>query len=244
MIPDQCKAWLVHLFTASGLIAGLLALIAVSDKDWRAAMAWLLVALAIDGIDGTLARAFKVKEVLPSVNGTTIDHVVDFANYAIVPAYFFYMAELAPAGWNLPLAILILLVSALYYGKDGMVSDDYYFVGFPVMWNVVVFYLIFVFPDIFEVLAPQPSALVPVFNASIVVIFSALHFVPVKFAYPSRATRMKIPTIAATVSILVLMPVIVWLYPSTPVWLAWLALINLAYFGVLAVVDTATGTEN
>ncbi len=57
-------------------------------------MAWLLVALLIDGIDGTLARVFKVKEVLPNVSGKTIDTVVDFTNYAVVPAYFFYAAAI------------------------------------------------------------------------------------------------------------------------------------------------------
>ena len=142
---DKTLAWSVHIFTASGLLAGFMAILAINAKDWRAAMGWLIVCQFIDGVDGALARKFRVKEVLPNINGTTIDYVIDFATYAIIPAYFFYSAELVNYAWVLPLAFLILLVSAIYYGKEGMVSDDYYFIGFPVMWNVVVFYLVFIF---------------------------------------------------------------------------------------------------
>ncbi len=223
---EKALAWSVHIFTASGLLAGFMAILAINAKNWRVAMAWLLVALLIDGIDGTLARKFKVAEVLPNISGKTIDNVIDFASYAIIPGYFFYMAELVDPGWNLPLTFLILLVSAIYYGKEGMVSDDYYFIGFPVMWNIVIFYLVFVF------------SLSLWGNAAIIIVFAILHFLPIKFAYPSRATRLRVLTIIFTALILLVMPIIVWLYPNVPGWLEWIAIGNLAYFGGLAVVDT------
>lgn len=189
-------------------------------------MVWLLVALVIDGVDGTLARKFKVKEVLPNFDGKTLDYIIDFFNYAIVPAYFFYQANLVETSWNLPLSFLILIVSAIYYGKEGMVSDDYYFIGFPVMWNIVVFYLVFVF------------SLNEIGNAAIIIFFSILHFVPLKFAYPSRATRLKLTTITVTAIFLIVTPLVVWFYPNVPVWLKWLANACLVYYGILAVVDT------
>ncbi len=223
---DKTLAWSVHLFTASGLLAGFMAVLAIAEKSWRAAMAWLLVALAIDGVDGTLARKFRAKEILPHINGKTIDYVIDFATYSIIPAYFFYAAELVPPSLNLPLAFLILLVSAIYYGKEGMVSDDYYFVGFPVMWNAVVFYLVFIFNT------------TPWINAALIIACAVLHFAPVKFAYPSRATNMKSLTIIFTISILIIMPLAVWFYPDVPLWLRCAAILNLAYFGVLGAIDT------
>jgi len=203
-----------------------MAILAITAKNRRAAMGWLLAALLIDGIDGTLARKFRTKEVLPRVDGKTIDYVVDFVNYAVVPAYFFYMAGLIEPSWNLPLAFLILLVSAIYYGVEGMVSDDYYFIGFPVMWNVTVFYLVFVF------------SFGSWGNAAIIIALSILHFLPVKFAYPSRATRLKKLTIIVTVILIMTMPPIVWLHPSTPFWLKGIAVSCLIYFGGLAVYDT------
>jgi len=141
---QKSLAWGVHLFTASGLVCGFMAILAVNEKNWRMAMMWLVVALIVDGVDGTFARIFKVKEMLPNVDGQSMDYVIDFATYAIIPAYFFYEAQLVPDVWRLACTSAILLVSALYYGKQGMVSDDMYFIGFPVMWNMVVFYLVFV----------------------------------------------------------------------------------------------------
>ena len=223
---QKAAAWGVHIFSASGLLAGFMAIIAISDKDVRAAMGWLLVCLLIDGIDGTFARKFRVKDVLPNIDGKNIDYVVDFATYAIIPAFFFYSADLVDPFLDLPLSLLILLVSAIYYGKKGMVSDDLYFIGFPVMWNMVVFYLIFIF------------ALPMWMNAAVIVFFAILHFVPIKFAYPSRATRLKGMTVGFSVFLMLLMPIAVWLYPDVPFWLKVLATGNLLYFAVIAAIDT------
>lgn len=225
-ISSKILAWIVNLYTASGIFTGFMAILAISAKNWREAMAWLLVALFIDGTDGTLARAFKTDKILPFFNSKTLDYVIDFTNYAVIPAYFFYSVEIVPASWNLLLTFLILLVSAIYYGIEDMVSDDFNFVGFPVMWNVVVFYLVFVF------------SLNELGNVAIIVIFSILHFVPIKFAYPSRATRFKLLTIIFTAVLLVVMPVVVWLYPNVPNYLKWTAIVCLAYFGILAVFNT------
>ncbi len=225
-ITEKILAWSVHIFTASGLLAGFMAILAITAKNWRAAMAWLLVSLVIDGVDGTLARKFRTVEILPNFSGKTMDYVIDFATHAIIPAYFFYTAELVHPAWNLPLTFLILMVSVIYYGIEGMVSNDYYFIGFPVMWNVVVFFLIFVF------------SLNELGNAAIIIIFAVMHFLPIKFAYPSRATHLKTLTLIFTVIILLIMPVIVWFYPNVPTSLKWIAIGSLVYFGILAFIDT------
>lgn len=214
------------MFTASGLLAGFMAILAINEKDWRATMFWLIAALIIDGIDGTFARIFKVKEVLPFIDGKTIDYVIDFATYAIIPAYFFYEAELVETHWRLPLTFLILMVSALYYGKEGMVSADNYFIGFPVLWNVVVFYLVFVL------------SCSPLINGLLVVFFAVLHFLPIKFAYPSQASRLKGITIIASIIFLIALPVIVFKYPACPTWLKMIPILSIVYFGGIAFYDT------
>lgn len=203
-----------------------MAILAINAKDWRTTMFWLITCLIIDGVDGTFARKFRVKEVLPYIDGKTIDYVIDFATYAIIPAYFFYEAQLVDATWNLPLTFLILMVSALYYGKSGMVSDDNYFIGFPVLWNLVVFYLVFVV---------NAS---PMINALLIVIFAIMHFLPIKFAYPSQASRLKIPTIAVSAIFLITVPYMVYLFPVQPNWLVVLMILIAGYFGVIAVWDT------
>lgn len=223
---QKTMAWCVHLLTASGLVAGFMAILAINDLAWRGAMLWLVVALVIDGIDGTFARIFRVQEVLPDMNGKTMDYIIDFATYAIIPAYFFHQAGLVDDPYNLPCTILILLVSALYYSKEGMVSEDYYFVGFPVMWNMVVFYLYFVFDF---------SSLT---NALLVIFFAILHFVPIKFVYPSRVKHFRRLTLAVTTILIVDLAVILYYHPGKYFWLSLVAILAAVYYGVLAIYNT------
>lgn len=167
----------MHIFTSLGLLAAFMAIISVDQQDWRGCFLWLFVCFIIDSVDGTLARKFRVKEVLPNMDGKNIDYIIDFAAYALIPALFFYKADMVATNLMLPTLAIILLSSALYYGKVGMVEDDQYFIGFPVLWNFVVFFQFFVF-DNHQLL-----------NFISVVIFGIMHFVPLKFAYPSRSKR-------------------------------------------------------
>ena len=59
------QAWGVHLFTASGAVFGTLAILAVLAGDFDRAGLLMLLTLFIDAVDGTLARAVGVGEVLP-----------------------------------------------------------------------------------------------------------------------------------------------------------------------------------
>lgn len=203
-----------------------MAIIAIDAGNFREAMLWLFLCLLIDGVDGTFARMFRVTEVLPHVKGQTIDYVIDFATYAIIPAYFFYSAELVPAPWDLYLTFAILLVSALYYGLDGMVSDGMHFVGFPVMWNMVVLFLYFIFD------------FSPWGNAILILAFAILHFVPIKFAYPSRARRFKWVILINTILCLISVFLAVWLYPERPLWIWWVSVLTVSIYGLIAVLET------
>jgi len=218
-------AWAVHLFTASGLIAGFMALIAMHDQDVRTAMFWLILAFIIDGVDGTFARLCKVNEVLPHMDGKTIDYVVDFANFAIIPAYIFYQSDLVFDDWRLPLTSIILLVSAIYYGKTGMVSDDQYFIGFPVLWNMVVYFLLFVFNFTY------------IINAALIVFFAVAHFVPLKYIYPSQAQRWQTASSIMAGLFFALMCITVYFYPVRNVWLTMLSVIGLVYFATLTFLE-------
>ncbi|MCP4441853.1 MAG: hypothetical protein GY810_23345 [Aureispira sp.] len=182
-IGQKFAAWCVHAFTASGIVVGFFAIVAITEGNIPLAFALLFATLIIDGIDGTFARMFRVQEVLPNMSGKMMDAVIDFATYAIIPAFLIYAAVDADGQYLIPdalrswSAIIILLVSALYYGKDGMISSDYYFIGFPVMWNAVAFYIYYVF------------GLPPMLNFIAIIVFAILHFVPIKYLYPSRTKK-------------------------------------------------------
>ena len=166
-------AWAVHLFTASGVVLAFLALAAVDRAEWRLALVWLLAALAVDGVDGTLARAAKVREVLPRIDGEAFDLIVDYLNYVFVPVLFIVRAGLVPEPLALPLAAAMLLSSVYVFVRRDMKTEDNYFRGFPALWNVVALYLF----------AAQPG---PAAGAAVVVLLSVLSFAPVRFVHPFR----------------------------------------------------------
>lgn len=181
MKKEVVLAWGVHAFTASGIIPAFFAIVFLSQENFLWAFIMLMITHFIDGVDGTLARRARVTEVLPQMSGKMMDCIIDFATYAIIPIFAMYMAQ---GFWpdvsyvREGCLMLALLVSTLYYGKEGMVSSDYYFVGFPVLWNWVAFYLYYVF------------GLSPWLNVTVICVCSVLHFVPIKYVYPSRSKEL------------------------------------------------------
>ncbi len=171
-------AWSVHLFTATGAVAGLMAMLAIVNENWRAAFAWMGVTIAIDSVDGALARACKVKQVLPGFDGALLDNIVDFFTYVIVPAFFLCETELAPPHWALVLAAMITFSSGYQFCQSDAKTPDHCFKGFPSYWNLVVFYLFLV--------EWNPWA-----NAAVIAICTVLVFVPVKYIYPTRTRVLR-----------------------------------------------------
>ncbi|MFP4270571.1 MAG: CDP-alcohol phosphatidyltransferase family protein, partial [Alphaproteobacteria bacterium] len=127
----KAVAWGVHVFTASGIVLGCLALMATLEGDRLAAFLWLGLALFVDGIDGTLARRLKVGELVPQVDGAILDNVIDYFNYVAVPAVMIYAFELVPAGWTTWTAAFIMVISCYTFANANVKTSDYYFEGFP-----------------------------------------------------------------------------------------------------------------
>src|SRR4051812_26669913 len=137
----RAAAWSVHAFTASGVVLAMLALLAVERGAWTAALAWLGVALIVDGVDGSFARAARVKERAGRIDGDALDLIIDYLSYVFVPALFIWRAGLVPADLGLWL-VAAILASALYcFARRDMKTADNYFRGFPALWNVVALYL-------------------------------------------------------------------------------------------------------
>ncbi|MBS7542872.1 CDP-alcohol phosphatidyltransferase family protein [Ancylobacter oerskovii] len=180
---QQTLAFAVHIFTATGAVLGLLALIAAVEGNWALMFAWLGAALFVDGIDGSIARKVRVVEVLPRWSGETLDLVVDYLTYVLVPAFAVATGGLMPTWLAVPASAAILLTSALYFADTNMKTEDKYFQGFPAVWNLVVFYFF---------LLPMNGYVV----AAIIAFLSAATFLPIKFVHPFRVVRGRILTIA------------------------------------------------
>ena len=76
--PQRIAAWLVHLFTASGAILGVLSLWAIHEGRYIQSFWLMAAAVFIDSVDGTLARRAKTKVAAPKVDGALLDNIVDY----------------------------------------------------------------------------------------------------------------------------------------------------------------------
>lgn len=210
-------AWGVHLFTATGALWGLLAIMATVQHQWQAAFFWLGLAALVDSLDGTLARRFKVKGLLPGFDGALLDNIIDYQTYVIAPAIFLYEANLLPASTTIAGVAMVVLASAFQFCQSDAKTDDHTFKGFPSYWNVVVFYL-FMFDAN------------PWTNFWVIATLTVLVFVPIKYLYPSRMIRYQKMTLFLT-SIWGILCLTVWLqYPAFQPWMLWASLFYLVYY--------------
>ena len=177
------RAFAIHILTASGAAFALLALFAATEHKWTRMFLWLGVALLVDAIDGPLARRYKVADLLPRWSGEALDFVVDFVTYVFVPAYAIAASGVLPDTLALATGVGIVVTSTLYFADRRMKTEDNYFRGFPVLWNLVAFYLLLLRP---------PAWL----SFGIVVLLAALTFVPFPFIHPLRVERLRYVNVA------------------------------------------------
>ena len=183
---DKIAAWAVHGFTASGAVLGFLAIISILNYDLVGAFLWLGLALLIDGIDGTLARKIGVLDKTPNIDGSTLDNVIDYLNYVIIPALMIYWFQMVPNGWEIILPAGMFAVSLYTFANMNMKTNDYYFSGFPAVWNIVVLY--------FYILNTHP-----IINVIVILLLFIFTFIPIKFVHPLRVKKIRNLTIFCTV---------------------------------------------
>lgn len=124
--------------TASGAVAGLIALQAVFNNSWRAALLWLIACQVLDGLDGPIARKFNVTVHAPIIDGHVLDLVVDYVTCVVVPVALLARLQLLPQHYETLVAGAIFLSSALWFARTDQETEDHWFNGFPAVWNLVV----------------------------------------------------------------------------------------------------------
>lgn len=182
----QAAAASVHVFTGLGAFCALMSAMAVADAAWERVFVWLGIAFVIDGVDGHLARRLHVRERLPRFSGERLDLVIDYLTYVFIPVLALRAAGFLPGVIGIALGGLIVLTSLFHFADLESKADDHTFVGFPVIWNVVAFYLF-----AFEA--------APIIAAAIIVGGAALTFVPFKWVHPLRVRALRPITLTFTV---------------------------------------------
>jgi phosphatidylcholine synthase len=213
--------WLVHLYTASSVVCGFLALTRIFYDRYRDAFFWLAVAVLIDATDGVLARRKEVASRLPWFNGAKLDDIVDYVTYVFVPAFFAWHALLVPERAAILVAAAMLLSSAYGFNKDDAKTADHFFTGFPSYWNIAVFYL-FV------------AGWAPEVNLLILLGLSVLVFVPIRYLYPSRSPVFRRLTVGLGVLWGILIMAMLWQMPTVSRTVFWLSLVFPIYYVLLS----------
>ena len=219
----RAAGWVLHLYTASGTVLALLAVIAVMDGDAVRALWILLIALFVDGTDGMLARRLRVKETIPTFDGARLDDIVDYITYAFVPMVLLWRGDYLPAGtWGTVIAAIPLRGLELPVLPHGREDRGPLLPGFPSYWNVVAFYV---------VVLELPAAV----TATILVVCAVLVFVPVKYVYPSRTNAFRTVNLTLAGVWLVLYAVILADVPHPQPLAIGLSLAYVAYYAVVSV---------
>jgi phosphatidylcholine synthase len=170
----------LHAFTATGVLVGMAALVAVLDGSARMAIIWLLVAQLIDGIDGPLARRLLPDEATTKFDGYVLDLVIDFVTCVLVPAAFLWQFRMVNHDRSGMIAIAALLMfSSLWFSRTDQQDDDSWFHGFPAAWNMVV-------PTLW-LLDSSPTV-----TMVVVACLSILTMTNVQFAHPVRVVQWRI----------------------------------------------------
>jgi phosphatidylcholine synthase len=177
-LGQRAAAFSVHIFTALGAGIALIALLEAVREHWAATFAWLGAALAVDALDGPLARRLDVARVQPDWSGDVLDLVVDFVTYVFVPAYAITASGLLPSQAAPLLGIGIVVTGALYFADRRMKSLDNHFRGFPGLWNVAAFYLFLLHPS-------------PALSSAGVIILIVSTFLPFYVVHPIRVVRLR-----------------------------------------------------
>lgn len=174
----KSKALAVHLFTATGAVFAMLALLAAVDGKWSLMFLWLVVAFVVDGIDGPLARKYEVKTYCAQFDGNILDMIIDYLTYIFIPAFALFKSGLLP-GWTGWFAIIVItFASALYLVDTRMKTKDNSFSGFPACWNMLVLVLFAIEPNFWISLV-------------LVAVLAAAMFTPLKFIHPVRTERWR-----------------------------------------------------
>lgn len=175
---NKIRASLVHFLTGSGIIFSFLALVSVIEGYKLQTFMFLGVALIIDIIDGTLARRYKIDVIFPNIDGKTLDTIIDYINYILIPCIMLYKFNYLPQNFSLIIPIVILCISLYSYINIKLIDASFSYLGFPSIWNIILLYL--------EILSFNKWI-----NLLIIIFFVFLKFVPFKVLHPMRFPKLK-----------------------------------------------------
>ena len=136
-----------NFFTLLGLCAGLTSIRMSIEGRWDVALAAIVFAAMLDGIDGRVARLLKAS----SRFGAELDSLADFVNFGVAPAILLFtwgLVDVKGIGWIC--VMMFALASALRLARFNVAVDEEkpkwqsnYFTGMPTPAAAIVVLLPF-----------------------------------------------------------------------------------------------------
>ncbi|MCY0095761.1 CDP-diacylglycerol--serine O-phosphatidyltransferase [Hoeflea ulvae] len=125
-----------NLITVLAICAGMTGIRLAFENRFELAVAMVLIAAFLDGIDGRVARLLKAQ----SKFGAQMDSLADIVNFGVAPAlvlYVFILDQARSFGWIA--AIVFAVAAGLRLARFNVISEttaksewqNYYFVGVP-----------------------------------------------------------------------------------------------------------------
>src|SRR6266487_1460298 len=119
--PIPVRTLVPNLITLLALCAGLTAVRLAIEGKLEFALAAIVFAAVLDGVDGRIARMIKGT----SRFGAELDSLADFVNFGVAPAlilYFWSLHELKSVGWIA--AMVFAICAALRLARFNVMIDD------------------------------------------------------------------------------------------------------------------------
>ena len=125
-----------NFFTLLSLCAGLTAIRMAIELRYELAIALVVIAALLDGVDGRLARALKAQ----SRFGAELDSLADFVNFGVAPAVILFVWGLGglPRGFGWIVALVFALATGLRLARFNTMLEvekpkwqSDYFTGMP-----------------------------------------------------------------------------------------------------------------
>lgn len=226
-MTKETKALSVHLFTATGAVFAMLAMLAAADAKWSLMFLWLIVAFFVDGVDGPLARKYDVKTNAARFDGVLLDLIIDYLTYVFIPAFALFKSGLLP-GWTGWIAIIIItFASAMYFCDGNMKTKDNSFHGFPGCWNMLVIVLFALSPNFWFILA-------------LISLLAISMFLPVKFVHPVRTVRWRAVTLPMAMAWVVFAGWAAWVDFHPQSWAHWGLIVTSIYLATAGLFQQIT----
>jgi len=123
------KRLLPNIVTLSNLILGVISLWLTMEQEYTESAIAILLAMVMDGLDGRIARRFKVS----SDFGKELDSLSDLVSFGVAPALLAYASVLYIYGYaGLGLSIIFALCGAIRLAHFNVLNIKTYFIGVPI----------------------------------------------------------------------------------------------------------------